>query len=90
MTEPQSRAVPAPAAARAIHPPRRADQNILHLTPAQREPDVNADIRVLFEDEAIDAKELFKQKEVLDHIEHAVDYCDNVGDILANLAVKNG
>lgn len=44
----------------------------------------------LFEDNAIDAKELFKQKEVLDHIEHAVDYCDNVGDILANLAVKNG
>jgi RluA family pseudouridine synthase len=31
----------------------RAGEHYLHLTPAQREPDVNADIRVLFEDEAI-------------------------------------
>lgn len=33
--------------------PVRAGEHYLHLTPAQREPDVNADIRVLFEDEAI-------------------------------------
>lgn len=31
----------------------RAGERYLHLKPAQREPDVNADIRVLFEDEAI-------------------------------------
>ncbi|MBL9130394.1 MAG: sulfurtransferase [Verrucomicrobiaceae bacterium] len=31
----------------------RAGEHYLHLTPAQREPDVNPDIRVLFEDEAI-------------------------------------
>lgn len=31
----------------------RAGEHYLHSTPAQREPDVNADIRVLFEDEAI-------------------------------------
>lgn len=31
----------------------RAGERYLHMKPAQREPDVNADIRVLFEDEAI-------------------------------------
>ena len=31
----------------------RAGERYLHLKPAQREPDVNADIRVLFEDEAV-------------------------------------
>ena len=31
----------------------RAGERYLHLKPAQREPDVNAEIRVLFEDEAI-------------------------------------
>jgi UPF0176 protein len=31
----------------------RAGERYLHLKPAQREPDVNADIRVMFEDEAI-------------------------------------
>ena len=44
----------------------------------------------LFSDAKIDGKELIRQKEVLDHIEHAIDHCDNVGDILANLAVKHG
>lgn len=44
----------------------------------------------LFSDAAIDAKELIRQKEVLDHIEQAIDHCDNVGDMLANLAVKHG
>ncbi len=33
--------------------PVRAGEHYLHLTPAQREPEVNTDIRVLFEDEAI-------------------------------------
>ncbi|WP_395743359.1 sulfurtransferase [Prosthecobacter sp.] len=31
----------------------RAGERYLHLKPAQQEPDVNADIRVLFEDEAV-------------------------------------
>lgn len=44
----------------------------------------------LFSDPKIDGKELIRQKEVLDHIEHAIDHCDNVGDMLANLAVKHG
>ena len=44
----------------------------------------------LFEDAAVDAKELLRQKEVLEDIERAIDHCDNVADVLANLAVKHG
>ena len=36
-----------------VHQIVRAGERYLHLKPAQREPDVNANIRVLFEDEAI-------------------------------------
>ena len=44
----------------------------------------------LFEDPAVDAKELLRQKEVLEDIERAIDHCDNVADLLSNLAVKHG
>jgi uncharacterized protein Yka (UPF0111/DUF47 family) len=44
----------------------------------------------LFVSNDVDAKELLRQKEVLDDIERAVDYCDNVADLLSNLAVKQG
>jgi len=44
----------------------------------------------LFANPAIDAKELLRQKEVLDKTERAIDHCDNVADLLANLAVKHG
>jgi len=37
-----------------------------------------------------DFRELLKQREALNHLENAVDYCDNVADLLANLAVKHG
>jgi uncharacterized protein len=44
----------------------------------------------LFTSSEVDAKELLRQKEVLDDLERAVDYCDNVADLLSNLAVKHG
>jgi uncharacterized protein len=47
-------------------------------------------IHELFSMPSIDARELLKQKEALDHLETAVDHCDNVADLLANLAVKHG
>jgi uncharacterized protein len=49
-----------------------------------------AAVNDLFNNTAIDAKELLKQKEVLDKTERAIDHCDNVADLLANLAVKHG
>jgi predicted phosphate transport protein (TIGR00153 family) len=44
----------------------------------------------LFAGTSVDFRELLKQKEALDHLEAAVDHCDNVADLLANLAVKHG
>lgn len=47
-------------------------------------------ISVLFRDTHADFRRLLSQKEALDDLEHAVDHCDNVSDLLSNLAVKHG
>jgi uncharacterized protein Yka (UPF0111/DUF47 family) len=47
-------------------------------------------ISALFHDPAVDAKQLIREKAVLEDLENAVDQCDSIGDFLANLAVKNG
>lgn len=47
-------------------------------------------ISALFSESHPDFRELLKQKEALDDLEAAVDYCDNVADLLANMAVKHG
>jgi uncharacterized protein len=47
-------------------------------------------ISKLFHDDAIDAKRLLREKQVLEDLENAVDACERVGDTLANLAVKHG
>jgi uncharacterized protein len=48
------------------------------------------EISSLFTESHQDFRELLKQKEALDDLERAVDYCDNVADLLSNLAVKHG
>lgn len=47
-------------------------------------------VRELFEDPAIDAKALLKQKEILEDLEHAIDKCERVANTLATLSVKHG
>lgn len=47
-------------------------------------------ISELFAAPTIDARLLLKQKEILDDLEAAVDHCDDVADLLANLAMKHG
>jgi uncharacterized protein Yka (UPF0111/DUF47 family) len=44
----------------------------------------------LFHDPTIDAKELLRQKEVLEDLELAIDKCETVSERLKNLAVKHG
>ncbi len=44
----------------------------------------------LFSESHSDFREMLRQKEALDDLEAAVDYCDNVADLLTNLAVKHG
>jgi hypothetical protein len=44
----------------------------------------------LFRDDAVDAKKLMREREVLDDLENAIDHCEHVSSTLANLAVKHG
>jgi len=44
----------------------------------------------LFHDLSIDARELIRQKTLLENIEEAIDRCENVASTLINLAVKHG
>jgi uncharacterized protein len=44
----------------------------------------------LFQDSATDAKMLLRDREVLEHLESAIDHCNHVANTLANLAVKHG
>lgn len=62
------------------------------LRQIERDGDVvyRAAMARLFASHEIDAKELLRQKEVLDAIERAVNHCDHVADLFAHLAVKNG
>lgn len=47
-------------------------------------------VSALFHDGAIDAKQLLREKEVLEDLENAIDVCNDVADTLTNLAVKHG
>ncbi|MFO1051240.1 MAG: DUF47 family protein [Planctomycetota bacterium] len=49
-----------------------------------------AAISVLFRESHGDFRQLLSKKEALDDLERAVDHCDNVADLMANLAVKHG
>ena len=47
-------------------------------------------VSALFHDASIDAKQLLREKQVLEDLENAVDACEELGETLANLAVKHG
>jgi uncharacterized protein Yka (UPF0111/DUF47 family) len=47
-------------------------------------------VSALFHNEGLDAKEILREKEVLEDLEEAVDHCETVGETLAHLAVKHG
>ena len=44
----------------------------------------------LFRDESVSAKRLIRDKEVLEDLEEAVDFCEDLGETLTHLAVKHG
>lgn len=48
-----------------------------------------AEVSRLFHDQTVDAKVLLREKAVLDDLENALDHCDELASILANLAVKH-
>ena len=47
-------------------------------------------VRRLFHDPAIDAKQLLREKEMLDDLETAIDRCEHAGETMAHLAIKHG
>jgi uncharacterized protein len=47
-------------------------------------------VSALFKSDPFDCKTMFREKEVLDDLENAVDHCERVGHLLVNLAVKHG
>jgi uncharacterized protein Yka (UPF0111/DUF47 family) len=47
-------------------------------------------VSALFHDDAIDAKQLLREKEVLEGLENAIDVSNHVAGTLTNLAVKHG
>jgi uncharacterized protein Yka (UPF0111/DUF47 family) len=47
-------------------------------------------VSALFHDPSVDAKTLLREKQVLEDLENAVDACEELGETLANLAVKHG
>ena len=47
-------------------------------------------VSVLFREPSVDAKQLLREREILDDLENAIDHCDRVAGTLANLAVKHG
>jgi uncharacterized protein len=47
-------------------------------------------VSALFHDAAIDGKKLLREKQVLEDLENAIDACEELGETLANLAVKHG
>ncbi len=47
-------------------------------------------VRTLFDSDGVEARDLLRQKEILDDLENAVDRCERVGNTLANLSVKHG
>ena len=46
-------------------------------------------VKALFHDPAIDAKTILREKEVLEDIEKAINRCEQVAEIMTNIAVKN-
>ena len=44
----------------------------------------------LFNDPAVGAKDVLREKEVLEDLEAAIDQCEDVAEFLTNLAVKHG
>jgi uncharacterized protein Yka (UPF0111/DUF47 family) len=48
-----------------------------------------AEVSRLFKDPSIDGKVLIREKAVLDDLENALDHCDELASVRANLAVKH-
>jgi uncharacterized protein len=61
----------------------------IHLLEKQADAVFRNELSRLFHDETVEAKDILRAREILDHLETAVDSCDSVAETLTNIAVKH-
>lgn len=61
----------------------------IHRLEKQADHTFRQELSRLFHDESVNAKDILRAREVLDHLETAVDSCDAVAETLMNVAVKH-
>jgi uncharacterized protein Yka (UPF0111/DUF47 family) len=61
----------------------------IHTLEKKADQIFRSELSRLFHDPAVDAKDILRSREVLDHLETAVDSCDAVAELLMYVAVKH-
>ncbi len=61
----------------------------IHELEKQADRTFREELSRLFHDPSVEAKDILRAREVLDHLETAVDRCDQVAEVLTNVAVKH-
>ncbi|HMA91966.1 MAG TPA: DUF47 family protein [Polyangiaceae bacterium] len=61
----------------------------IHKLEKQADHTFRQELSRLFHDPSVDAKDILRAREILDHLETAVDSCDAVAETLMNVAVKH-
>lgn len=74
------------------HDYAKLTESMVAIRKLEKEGDIvfRSAVSALFHDGSVDAKQLLREREVLNDLETALDHCDRVAATLTNLAVKFG
>ena len=61
----------------------------IHAVEKRADAIFRTELSRLFHDQTVEAKDILRAREVLDHLETAIDSCDAVAETLMNVAVKH-
>jgi uncharacterized protein Yka (UPF0111/DUF47 family) len=61
----------------------------IHMLEKEADAVFRNELSRLFHEPSVDAKDILRAREILDHVETAVDSCDAVAETLTNIAVKH-
>ncbi len=61
----------------------------MHALEKEGDRAFRAELSRMFHDPSVDAKEILRSREILDHLETAIDSCDRVAEELMSVAVKH-
>lgn len=75
-----------------MHEHAKLTQSMVAIRRLEKDADaiVRSAVSQLFSDAGVDAKQLLREREVLDDLGTAIDHCDRVAATLTNVAVKIG